>query len=66
MPENKIKKCEEAAKTAKKLVFDVVYKTQSHHIGSILSCLDILTVLYFSALNIDPTIRIKKNAIYLF
>jgi transketolase len=61
MLKNKIKKCKEASKMIKKLVFDVVYKTQSHHIGSILSCLDVLTVLYFSALNIDPNDPDKKE-----
>lgn len=61
MLENKVKKCEEASKKIKKLVFDTVYKTQSHHIGSILSCLDIITVLYFSVLNIDPADAKKKD-----
>jgi transketolase len=54
MPEDKLKICEEAAKRVKKLVFDVVHETQTHHVGSITSCLDILVALYFGVLDIDP------------
>lgn len=61
MLKNKIKECQEASRSIKKLVFDVVHKTQSHHIGSILSCLDILAALYFFALNIDPNDPKKKG-----
>lgn len=46
--------CEESGKRIKKLVYDVIYKTQSHHIGCIASCLDILAALYFGVMNIDP------------
>jgi transketolase len=54
MQDEKIKNCEDASRRIKKLVYDVIHQTKSHHIGSILSCLDIVTVLYFAIMNIDP------------
>lgn len=54
MPEDKLIICRDAAKCVKKLVFDVVHETQTHHVGSITSCLDILVALYFGIMDIDP------------
>jgi len=51
----------EIAGKIKKLAISVAYKTHSHHLGSVLSCLDILTALYFSAMNIDPKNPKKPN-----
>lgn len=44
----------------KKLILDISHKAQVGHIGSALSIADILTILYFSTLNIDP--KNPKNA----
>lgn len=42
------------ARNVRKLAISVAFETKAHHVGAVLSCLDILTVLYFSVLNIDP------------
>lgn len=55
MSEATIVRCEEAAKRIKRLAFDVIYQSKSHHLGSVTSCLDILAVLYFSVLRLDPS-----------
>lgn len=36
-------------------IIETSHKTSTPHLGSCLSCVDILTALYFSALRIDPT-----------
>lgn len=53
----KITKVEALAEKARKIRIDLlqeVYYGKSGHIGSSLSCADILTVLYFNEMNIDP------------
>lgn len=40
--------------TIRRLYIQSLNPTVSHHIGSCLSCIDILTCLYFSAMHIDP------------
>ena len=42
------------AKNIRKKVFSLAVKAKSGHIGSAFSCIDILTVLYFMILSIDP------------
>jgi len=43
----------ETAKEVKKKILKMVYDSQCSHVGSALSCADILTVLYFKILSID-------------
>lgn len=53
----KITKVEALAEKARKIRIDLlqeVYYGKSGHIGSSLSCADILAVLYFNEMNIDP------------
>ena len=38
----------------RKKILKMIFNSQSSHIGSALSCVDILTVLYFRILNVDP------------
>ena len=38
----------------RKSIVEEVYSAQSGHPGGALSCADILTVLYFNQMNIDP------------
>lgn len=45
---------EKIAKTIRKDILDEVYVAQSGHPGGALSCVEILTVLYFSQMNINP------------
>ncbi len=45
----------EKAKEARKLIIEMVYSANSGHPGGSLSIIDILTVLYFREMNIDPT-----------
>lgn len=42
------------AKEIRKKILRMIYNSQSSHIGAALSCVDILTVLYFKILNINP------------
>ncbi len=53
----KIAKVEELKEIAKKIridIIDEIYNAQSGHPGSSLSLVEILTVLYFNEMNIDP------------
>ena len=49
-----INELESIAKKARKDIIDQVYGAKSGHPGGALSCVDILTVLYFNEMNIDP------------
>lgn len=54
MANEEIKFLEEKAKEIRKGIIEQVYKAQSGHPGGSLSIADILTVLYFKEMNIDP------------
>ena len=45
---------EKIANDIRKDIIEEVYLAQSGHPGGSLSCADILTVLYFNQMNIDP------------
>ena len=45
---------EKTAKEIRKMVLEMKFASQSSHIGSAFSCVDILTVLYFKILRINP------------
>lgn len=45
---------EAIAKNIRRKVLEMIYRSSGAHIGSSLSCVDILTVLYFKILKIDP------------
>lgn len=49
-----IKELQEVAKKARRNILEQVYSAKSGHPGGALSCIDILTVLYFSEMNINP------------
>ena len=49
-------KLEKISNDLKKLVVEVSYYAGAHHIGSAFSCIDILTILYFHTMNIDPEV----------
>ena len=40
------------SKELKKKILDISFKKKAHHIGSCLSCIDILTTLYFGFMNV--------------
>ena len=48
-----VNKLQEIAKRARKNILEQVYSAKSGHPGGALSCIDILTVLYFHEMNID-------------
>ena len=50
-----IKELEQIAKKTRSDVIEEVYGAKSGHPGSSLSCIEILTTLYFNQMNIDPT-----------
>jgi len=45
----------------RKKIIEISYKTKAHHIGSELSCIDILVALYFSVMNINASTPPDKN-----
>ena len=57
---NLIYKLENISKELKKKILEISFKKKAHHIGSCLSCIDILTVLYFGFMKIDKN-NIKNN-----
>ena len=42
------------ARDIRKRIIEVAHRSACPHVGSALSCVDILTVLYFAVLNLDP------------
>ena len=50
-----INELQEIAKRARKNILEQVYSAKSGHPGGALSCIDILTVLYFNQMNVDST-----------
>ena len=45
--EHKINELENIANELRKMIVTISYKSKGHHIGSALSCIDILVTLYF-------------------
>ena len=45
----------------RKKIIEISYQTKAHHIGSELSCIDILVALYFSIMNINVSDPQDKN-----
>lgn len=58
---NDIEELKKKANDIRKGIIKAVYGAKSGHPGGSLSCADILTVLYFNQMNIDPA-RPKDNA----
>ena len=54
MKTHDIVELEKTAATLRSRIIETSSKTGTPHLGSCLSCVDILTVLYFGVLNIDP------------
>lgn len=54
MKVNDIEKLNDIAKQVRRDIVDEIYSAQSGHPGGALSCADILTVLYFNQMNINP------------
>lgn len=52
--ENQIKQYENIAKDLRKMIIDISYRSKAHHIGSALSCIDLLAGLYFHGMKINP------------
>lgn len=52
--ENDIENLKNISKNVRKSIIEEVYSAQSGHPGGALSCTDILTVLYFNQMNINP------------
>jgi|SRR3990172_864603 len=46
-------KLQDTAKKIRRLIIEIACRSRSAHVGSSLSCVDILTTLYFHAMNID-------------
>lgn len=51
----------ETAKEVRKKILKMIYDSQFSHIGSALSCSDIMTVLYFKILSVDPENPTKED-----
>ncbi len=52
--EEDINNLNKISKRIRKSIIEEIYNAQSGHPGGALSCTDILTVLYFNQMNIDP------------
>ena len=52
--ENKVRMLEEKAKEIRKLTIQAIGELGVGHIGGALSLCEVLSVLYFDAMNIDP------------
>jgi transketolase len=57
---NSILKIKKISEELKKKIIEISFKKKTHHIGSCLSCIDILTALYFGFMKIDKT-KISSN-----
>ena len=57
---NNIDKLNKISFLLRKKIIDISYQTKAHHIGSELSCIDILVALYYEIMNIDPNEPTKK------
>jgi len=55
---------EEIALNLRKKIIEISYKSKAHHIGSELSCIDILVSLYFKIMNIYPKEPMHKDRDY--
>ncbi len=62
LPDKKLKKI---ATDARKLIIDVACRSRSAHVGSSLSCVDILVALYFHQLRIDKNKWSKRDIFVL-
>jgi len=51
----------EIAKEIRKKILKMIFTSQAPHIGSALSSVDILTVLYFKIMSLDPKNALMKN-----
>lgn len=52
--ETEYSRCKQIAKEIRKKIINTAFKSQCSHIGTALSCVDILAALYFRILNINP------------
>lgn len=55
-----INKIETISKNLRKKILEISFKKKSHHIGSCLSCIDLLSSLYFGFMKLDKK-TLKKN-----
>ena len=44
----------ERAKSIRRKIIDMIYNAQSGHPGGSLSCVEIITALYFGRMNVNP------------
>ena len=62
--EDKIKRYKQAAREARIKIIELIWKAQTSHVGSNLSAIDILTVLY-SIANIDKDLKEDRDRIVI-
>ena len=60
----KVNKLSKILTILKKKIIEISFLFKAHHIGSELSCIDMMTVLYFYFLNINKQNLNKKNRDY--
>ena len=54
MSENELKILEKHANNIRRDIITMAFKARSAHSGGSLSCVDLLTVLYFSIMRVNP------------
>lgn len=64
MEEYQIKKYKEMAREARKAVLKMIYNGQTSHVGSNMSSIDVMTVL-FSKLNLDKDLKPDRDRFVL-
>ena len=57
-------KMNQTSEVLRKKIIEISYLSKAHHIGSAMSCIDVLVALYFNIMNIDPKNPNKKNRDY--
>lgn len=61
MNKNRLKTLEKHANSIRREIITMAYKAKSAHSGGSLSCVDLLTVLYFSVMKINPKAPYEEN-----
>ena len=61
MKKNNIKKLLELSKLIRKKIINISFKKKAHHIGSCLSCVEIMVVLFFGVMKFSKKSILKND-----
>ena len=60
--DSQLKKLEERAKEMRHTIVNMMGSNKVHHFGGALSCVELVTALYFYKMRLDPKIQIGNTA----